>query len=146
MMTIKYKPFFVTLICRECRSFAAYYWMKLMWCFCKTAQHLMDIENLFSQTYRENIKQKLLKLCERERTSFDRNVLQYWNKSCNKDEGMIQIVETILAVPAAQVSMEHSFSALSTILTKLRSKHSILSNILITKLNYEILTKFWYYR
>ena len=101
----------------------------------------MDTQNISSQTYRENIKQKLLKLWERERASFDTNVLQYWNKSCNKDEDIFQIVETTLAVPDTQVFVERSFSALSTILTKLRSKLSktSLSNILITKLNYEIL-------
>lgn len=45
----------------------------------------------------------------------------------------------MLAVPATQVSVERAFSALATVLTKLRSKltNRSLSNILITKLNFE---------
>ena len=35
--------------------------MKLMWCFSKTAQHLMDTQNVSSQTCRENIKQNIQK-------------------------------------------------------------------------------------
>lgn len=104
-------------------------------------QSLMSLQNPSTQTYTTNVKHKLLKLCERERAPFETNVLEYWNKSCDKDKDMRQIVEAVLAVPATQVSVERSFSALSTILTKLRSKLSkkSLSNILITKLNYELL-------
>ncbi|XP_017493052.1 PREDICTED: uncharacterized protein LOC108381145 [Rhagoletis zephyria] len=88
-----------------------------------------------------DIKQKLVNLCVKGMKPFDTNVLEYWRKFYRNECEMLKLAEVVLAVPATQVSVERAFSALSTILTKLRTKLSkkSLSNLLITKLNFDIL-------
>ncbi|XP_036317585.1 uncharacterized protein LOC118732561 [Rhagoletis pomonella] len=86
-------------------------------------------------------KERLAKLCDREMEPFDSNILDNFRKLYRNDADMLQLMEVVLAIPATQVSVERAFSALSTILTKLRTKLSkkSLSNLLITKLNFELL-------
>lgn len=90
-----------------------------------------------------NIKQKLENLCYNDRVPFDTNILDYWKGNYNKDPDIGRLAEIALAVPATQVSVERAFSALSTILTKMRSKLSkdTINNILIVKLNDNVLNK-----
>lgn len=52
----------------------------------------------------------------------DSNILEYWKKYHRNDSQLSTLAKVALAVPASQVSVERSFSALSTILTKLRNK------------------------
>lgn len=86
-----------------------------------------------------SIRQKLTVLANVKMASLETNVLQYWRNNNNND--MKKLAQIALAVPATQVSVERAFSALSLILTKLRSKLSnkTINNILITKLNYSVL-------
>lgn len=88
-----------------------------------------------------NLKQKLSSLCERAIEPLDTNVLEYWKKYHRHDQELSQLAQVALAVPATQVSVERAFSALSTILTKLRTKLSkkTLTNILLYKLNVDLL-------
>lgn len=82
-------------------------------------------------------KQKLENLCNMERQSFDTNILDFWKNTKISDPEMGRLIDVALAVPSTQVSVERAFSALATILTKLRSKLSkeTINNILIVKLN-----------
>lgn len=82
-------------------------------------------------------KQKLENLCNSERVPFDTNILVYWkhSKICDPELGML--LDVALSVPSTQVSVERAFSALSIILTKMRSKLSkdTINNLLLVKLN-----------
>lgn len=112
--------------------------------FSKLEEKLKSLIGVTSTRLTErNIKQKLENLCYNDRVTFDTNVLDYWKGIYNKDPDLGRLAEVALAVPATQVSVERAFSALSTILTKMRSKLSkeTINNILIVKLNDDILNK-----
>lgn len=82
-------------------------------------------------------KQKLENLCNAERMSFESNILEHWQNTRYKDPELGNLIDVTLSVPSTQVSVERAFSALSIILTKLRSKLSkeTINNLLIVKLN-----------
>lgn len=111
--------------------------------YSKLTQHIDQLVNTSSLTVtnQNHIKTQLPTLCERRREPFEIDILQYWSKQCQDNLKLTQLVEVVLAVPATQVSVERAFSALATVLTKLRSKltNRSLSNILITKLNFELI-------
>lgn len=89
------------------------------------------------------LKQKLENLCYQERVSFETNILDYWRKLHNQDQELGKLVQTALAVPSTQVSVERAFSALSTIITKQWSKlgKDTINNILLVKLNAHLLNQ-----
>ncbi|XP_067635447.1 uncharacterized protein [Eurosta solidaginis] len=62
---------------------------------------------------------------------------------CTKEKDLYKLAEVILAVPSSQVSVERGFSALSTILTKQRSRLSsnTINDLLMIKLNNILLEK-----
>lgn len=82
-------------------------------------------------------KQKLENLCNAERMPFESDILRYWENIRHKDPELGNLIDVALSVPSSQVSVERAFSALSLILTKLRSKLSkeTINNILLVKLN-----------
>lgn len=112
-----------------------------MFPYAKLAQRMQEmVEVTSSRTATDrSIRQKLTQLANGKMASLETNVLQYWRNNNNND--MKKLAQIALAVPATQVSVERAFSALSLILTKLRSKLSnkTINNILITKLNYSVL-------
>ncbi|XP_017477958.1 PREDICTED: uncharacterized protein LOC108367775 [Rhagoletis zephyria] len=80
-------------------------------------------------------KERLAKRCDTEMESFDSNILDSFRK-------LYQIIPACLLMEVVlAIQYIRAFSALSTILTKLRTKLSkkSLSNLLITKLNFEFL-------
>lgn len=112
-----------------------------MFPYAKLAQRMQEMVEVTSSrtTTDRSIRQKLTVLANVKMASLETNVLQYWRNNNNND--MKKLAQIALAVPATQVSVERAFSALSLILTKLRSKLSnkTINNILITKLNYTVL-------
>lgn len=112
--------------------------------FSRLTQHLhslMQSRPACSSTTRNmNIKQKLNFLCDRQMEPFESNILDYWKKQ-KHDTELVKLAQVALAVPATQVSVERAFSALATILTKLRSKLSstTLNCILLVKLNFDLI-------
>lgn len=112
--------------------------------YSKLTLHVDQLSNtsyLQAANQNRHMKAELLDLCEQQRQPFEIDVLDYWSKHSQRNLCLIRLVEVALAVPATQVSVERAFSALATVLTKLRSKLSnkSLSNILITKLNFELI-------
>ncbi|XP_037929463.1 uncharacterized protein LOC119663946, partial [Teleopsis dalmanni] len=83
-------------------------------------------------------KQKLIALASQKGVPLDTDILSYWKTSNNYKE-IKKVAAVTLAVPATQVSVEGAFSALSLVLTKLRSRlsNSTINNLLITKLNFQ---------
>ncbi|KAL1488750.1 hypothetical protein ABEB36_014549 [Hypothenemus hampei] len=94
-----------------------------------------------NQNSKRSMRQKLNVLCDENQLPMDSNVIEYWKKLKRSDKDLWNLLQVVLAVPSTQVSVERSFSALSTVLTKLRTKLSKrnLSNILLTKLNFDLL-------
>lgn len=90
-----------------------------------------------------SLKQKLENLCYNERVSFDTNIQEFWRNFHHKNQEVGKLVQTALAVPSTQVSVERAFSALSTIITKQRTKLSkeTINNILLVKLNSNLLNQ-----
>ncbi|XP_036320396.1 uncharacterized protein LOC118734823 [Rhagoletis pomonella] len=97
-------------------------------------------------TLQINLKQKLENLAYTQRVPFEADILEYWKARSINDNDIGQLVQVVLAVPSTQVSVERAFSALGTILTKLRTRLSkeTLNNLLIVKLNNDILDKVSY--
>lgn len=85
----------------------------------------------------QTTKQKLENVCNGARLPFDKNVLEYWKSTYISNPELAKLLDVTLSVPSTQVSVERAFSALSTILTKLRCKLSkdTINNILLVKLN-----------
>ncbi|XP_037942459.1 uncharacterized protein LOC119675339, partial [Teleopsis dalmanni] len=79
-------------------------------------------------------KQKLIALASQKGVPLHTDILSYWKTSNNYKE-IKKVAAVALAVPATQVSVERAFSALSLVLTKLRSRlsNSTINNLLITK-------------
>ncbi|XP_017468782.1 PREDICTED: uncharacterized protein LOC108360849 [Rhagoletis zephyria] len=88
----------------------------------------------------QNLRQKLSVFANGRKFSLDTDILSYW-KTFPSDKHLRKLAEVVLAVPATQVSVERAFSALSLTLKKHRSKlnDATLNNILITKLNFDLL-------
>ena len=65
------------------------------------------------------------------------NILHYWHVKADELPVLSKLASIVQAVPATQVSVERSFSALKFILSDERSNlnSSNLENILIVKLN-----------
>jgi hypothetical protein len=88
-----------------------------------------------------DVAQKIRNFSNIQRVPLDTNVLLFWESMKFKEPLLYKIAQVVLAVPPTQVTVERAFSALSMILTYLRtrlSKHN-LSNVLITKLNSDFL-------
>lgn len=97
----------------------------------------------FSSQNNGNIRQKLDALTYGQKLPFATNILDYWKNLSTKEKDLFKLAEVILAVPSSQVSVERAFSALSTIVTKQRTRLSsaTINNLLIVKLNNNIIEK-----
>lgn len=97
----------------------------------------------FSSQNNGNIRQKLDALAYGQKLPFATNILDYWKNLSTKEKDLFKLAEVILAVPSSQVSVERAFSALSTIVTKQRTRLSsaTINNLLIVKLNNNIIEK-----
>lgn len=87
-----------------------------------------------------SINAELEKLENRQsRMSMTQNALEYWNNQ--KENELFGLAQTVLAVPATQVSVERAFSSLALVLSQKRTKLSAdnLQKLLIVKLNQELL-------
>lgn len=97
--------------------------------------------NLSKQT----VKETLLLLNNSEMVSPETDILQFWKIKLNgcKDKYLILLIQTVLAVPTTQVSVERAFSALGLFLTKTRTRLSDknLENSLLVKLNFDIVKR-----
>lgn len=90
-----------------------------------------------------DIRQKLENLACTQRLPYSSNILEYWKHLQVKDPEIHILMKTVLATVISQSSVERSFNALSTILAKEKTKMSkqALNNLLLVKLNAEILTQ-----
>lgn len=70
-----------------------------------------------------------------------RTILDYWMSQKATKPDLYSLATLALSIPATQVSVERSFSALALILTKMRTRLSegTLADILFIKLNSELL-------
>ena len=75
-----------------------------------------------------NIKENLVKLSEEDRVKFRNDVkfdmLQYWELRRFSHPELYKLSQVVLSIPATQVSVERAFSALSLVLSHLRSRMS----------------------
>lgn len=88
-----------------------------------------------------SIDRKIESLCHGDRLNADTSTLQYWESKKLEDGELYLLSQTVLGVPATQVSVERAFSALALVLTKQRTSltEENLNNILVVKLNADIL-------
>lgn len=113
-----------------------------------------DLENFIQQqdltnqsslpsTSNFELREKLNGLLNQERVHSKTDILEFWKLKQYSEPELYKIVEVVLAVPATQVSVERSFSALALILTKHRSTMSAenLNDLLIIRLNNDLLNK-----
>lgn len=72
-----------------------------------------------------------------ERLSVNSNVCEYWKSQKSISPDLYKLAQVVLAVPATQVSVERSFSALNLILNNRRTSLSekTLKEIMFVKLN-----------
>ncbi|XP_055386349.1 uncharacterized protein LOC129615251 [Condylostylus longicornis] len=102
-----------------------------------------DYKNLISLTS-QDLKEKLLLLCERRQEAMHINVLEYWKLGYQNEPELCQSAEIILSTPASQRSTDRSYNALSSIITKLGSNipKETLEHIFLCKLNFHLLKNY----
>lgn len=110
----------------------------------KLEQRLREKEITTEQlnaTESEVMDQKLDALCCANRIHVGSSVLEFWESQKFVDNSIYLLSQTVLAVPATQVSVERAFSALSLFLTPLRTRllAENLENALLVKLNKDLL-------
>lgn len=90
-----------------------------------------------------SIQECLNKLQYDDKLPFSTNILGVWKAKSYKNHVLSKIAAVALAVPATQVSVERSFSALPIVMTKNRRNLSAehLENILLLKLNSTLIEK-----
>lgn len=118
--------------------------------------HEVDLEELYNKElgvvdtaiasdsqHIRNVKQQISALKNRARLPRRTDALQQWQETKISNPDLYKLATTVLAVPSSQVTVERAFSALALVLTYLRTslKKDSLENILIVKLNYDLMKK-----